>query len=84
MNARRHVWRRASTADDAAHVDTFPPADHQRDHVIVSMPQPRYELPTTLSVPVRDLDARTLKRLDDHREPRPARWDYDVLFESVD
>jgi hypothetical protein len=34
-------------------------------------------------VPVRILDAKTLKRLDDHREPRTqARWDYDTLFES--
>jgi hypothetical protein len=38
----------------------------------------------TLVVPVRDLDARTLKRLDDRREPPGARWNYDELFEQLD
>ena len=52
--------------------------------MLKSMPPPRSERPVILSVPVRVLDARTLKRLDDHREPRATRWDYDVLFESVD
>ena len=31
------------------------------------------------------LDARALKRLDDHREPKAKmRWDYDVLFGADD
>jgi hypothetical protein len=38
-----------------------------------------------LIVPVRVLDARALKRLDDHREARPTvRWDYETLFGSQD
>lgn len=38
-----------------------------------------------LVVPVRVLDAKTLKRLDDHRETRPqVRWDYETLFGSQD
>jgi hypothetical protein len=78
-----HLARRR-TADDADRVDESPTARRERDHVIVSIPEPRSERPATLSVPVRVLDARTLKRLDDLREPRSTRWDYDVLFESVD
>ena len=65
-------------------MDQFPTARRERDDPIVSMPEPRTERPAPLSVPVRVLDARILKRLDDHREPRAIRWDYDVLFESVD
>ena len=38
-----------------------------------------------LVVPVRVLDAKTLKRLDDHREARrTVRWDYEKLFGSQD
>jgi hypothetical protein len=38
-----------------------------------------------LVVPVRVLDAKTLKRLDDHREARPdPRWDYEALFDAQD
>jgi hypothetical protein len=75
---------RPGTAHDADRVDQSPTVRRERDLVIESMPEPRSERSATLSVPVRVLDARTLKRLDDHREPRATRWDYDVLFESVD
>jgi hypothetical protein len=38
-----------------------------------------------LVVPVRVLDAKTLKRLDDHREARPTvRWEYETLFGAQD
>jgi hypothetical protein len=37
-----------------------------------------------LVVPVRLLDATTRGRMDGHREARPARWDYDALFERED
>jgi len=39
---------------------------------------------TTLVVPVRVLDARTVSRLEDRREPLGARWTYDELFEQLD
>jgi hypothetical protein len=39
---------------------------------------------TALVVPVRVLDARTLKQLDARRDLAKARWTYDDLFEQLD
>ena len=60
-----------------------------------NLPGPRTEMvdpteddsPAGLRIvfPVRVLDAKTLKRLDDRRDERPKTlWDYEALFDTQD